>query len=173
VIVSAHDGYPRWLDSGADFIELDIRRTRRHVVVLAHDPLRWWRRYVRFDEIVERVPATMGLHLDLKEEGYEREFLTRVLERWPANRVVVTPEHSDAAATIKAGFPDVRVSPLDFVTVDHTYATEQVLAAAKKPIWVWTVDDESQMRRFFSDQRIECVITNRPDLALRLRTARA
>ena len=173
MIVSAHNGYPHWLKSGADFIELDIRRTRRQVVVLAHDPLRWWRRYVRFDEVLKRVPAAIGLHLDLKEKGYEGDLLSRVLEKWRPDRVVVTPEFQDSAAAIKARFPDVRVSPIDFITLDKRYATEDVLAAAGKPVWVWTVDDEQLMERFMRDGRIAALITNRPDRALRLRTARS
>jgi glycerophosphoryl diester phosphodiesterase len=169
VIVSAHNGYPRWLNSGADFIEIDIRRTRRQVVVVAHDPLRWWRRYVRFDEVLERVPKATGLHLDLKEAGYERELVSRVLEKWPAEKVVVTPEVMDSATAIKASFPQVRVSPIDFLTLDKRLA----VAEGTKPVWVWTVDDEREMEKFFNDQRVEALITNRPDRALRLRTARS
>jgi len=169
VIVSAHDGYPRWVESGADFIEIDIRRTRRQVVVVAHDPLRWWRRYVRFDEVLERVPQTTGLHLDLKEAGYERELVSRVLEKWPAEKVVVTPEVMDSATAIKASFPQVRVSPIDFLTRDKQFG----IAAGTKPVWVWTVDDEREMEKFFNEERVEALITNRPDRALRLRTARS
>ena len=70
---------------------------------------------------------------------------------------------------IKQNFPDVRVSPIDFVTHDQQYP----LRDEGKPIWVWTVDDPDLMRRLMQDKRVECLITNRPDLALRLRTARS
>ncbi|TMG57593.1 MAG: hypothetical protein E6H83_14735 [Chloroflexi bacterium] len=50
LIVSAHDGYPRHLNSGADFIEVDVRRTEEGVVVIAHDVLRPDRNYVSLDK---------------------------------------------------------------------------------------------------------------------------
>jgi glycerophosphoryl diester phosphodiesterase len=173
VIVSAHDGYPRHVSSGADFIEVDIRRTPKGVVVLAHEALRWWRRYARFDEVLERVPSTVGLHLDLKEPGYERELLDRVLAKWPAQKVVVTPEIEASAHAIKASHPEVRVSPLDLITLDQRYATDKALASAVKPVWVWTVDDERQMKRFIDEGRVAAIVTNRPERALELRKARA
>ena len=173
MIVSAHDGYPRWLHSGADFLEMDIRRSRGGAVVLAHDRLRWWRRYVGFDEVLAAVPPSIGLHLDLKEAGYELELVGRVLERWTADRVVVTPDFESSVKAVKAAFPEVRVSPVDFITLDQRYATDAALAAATKPVWVWTVDDQGQIERFLADSRIKGIITNRPDLALGLRSARS
>ena len=152
---------------------MDIRRSRDGAVVLAHDRLRWWKRYVRFDEVLTTVLPTVGLHLDLKEAGYELELLGRVLERWTADRVVVTPDSESSVKAVKAGFPEVRVSPIDFITLDQRYATDAALAAATKPVWVWTVDDQRQIERFLTDSRIEGIITNRPDLALELRSARS
>jgi glycerophosphoryl diester phosphodiesterase len=173
VIVSAHNGYPRWVDSGADFIEVDIRRSRRGVIVLAHDPLRWWRRYASLDEVLGRVTPQTGLHLDLKEAGYEDDLLRQVLERWSDDRVVVTPGSEASARAIKAGFPRLRVSPVDFATLDQRYATDQALEAARKPVWVWTVDDPAQMKRLMASAHVEGIVTNRPDLALELRSARS
>jgi len=72
---------------------------------------------------------------------------------------------------VKTGFPEVRVSPI--MTLDQRYATDAALAAATKPVWVWTVDDQRQIERFLADSRIEGIITNRPDLALELRSARS
>jgi hypothetical protein len=171
VIVSAHDGYPRWVDSGADFVELDIRRDHRHKLVLAHDEPRRWKRYVTFDELLRRLDTRVGLHLDLKEAGFELELVHKALARWPAEKVVVTPERETSAEAIKAAFDGVRVSPIDFVTLDQRYATPEVLARAKKPVWVWTVDDRREMERLMA-AGIECLITNRPDLALEVRSAR-
>ena len=173
MIVSAHDGYPRWLNSGADFIEMDIRRGRRGVIVLAHDRLRWWRRYVRLDEVLKEVPPTAGLHLDVKETGFERELLGRLLERWPAEKVVVTPDFEQSVRAIKTSFANVRVSPLHFLVLDHTYATDESIAKAGKPVWLWTVDDPVEMERYIEERKVEGIVTNRPDLALKLRSARS
>jgi len=167
VIVSAHDGYPRHLNSGADFIEVDIRRDADGVIVLAHDELEAGRRYPTFDELLRALPDGVGLHLDLKEKGFELELMSRAPER-----VVVTPDFVESVEVIKRHHPRVRVSPLDFVALDQAKANEQTLNVAK-PVWIWTVDDERLMKRFMKDKKVEAIITNRPDLALRLRSARS
>ena len=169
MLVSAHAGYPRWLDSGGDFIEIDVRRDARGVIVDAHDPPEPGADHVTFEQILQAAAGRIGLHLDLKEAGFEVELVTRALERFPAYRVVVTPDFEESGRVIKQNFPDVRVSPIDFVTHDQQYP----LPNEGKPIWVWTVDDPNLMRRLMQDKRVECLITNRPDLALRLRTARS
>ena len=167
MIVSAHDGYPKLLHSGADFIEVDVRRTSDGVIVLAHDELQPGRRYPTFDELLQALPDDVGLHLDLKEKGFELE----LMERAP-NKVVVTPDFVESAELIKNRYPDVRVSPIDFVTLDQQLANDRTLDNGK-PVWVWTVDDKRLMRRFIKDPRVEAIITNRPDLALQLRRGRA
>ncbi len=167
--ISAHAGYPRWLDSGADFIEVDIRRDHRGVLVDSHDRPRRGSSYATYEEILRAAQGRIGLHLDLKETGFEFELVSRALERFAPDTVVVTPDFEESARTIKQHFPEVRASPIDFVTCDQSYA----INFDGRPVWVWTVDEPDAMRRFMSDPRIECIITNRPDWALRLRTARA
>lgn len=167
MIVSAHDGYPRLLDSGADYIEVDIRRNAHGVIVLAHDPVQPDRSYPTYDELLANLPAGTGLHIDLKETGFELE----LMERAPA-KVVVTPDFQESADVIKEHFPHVRVSTIDFVTLDHRYATRENLDRQARPVWVWTVDDPKQMRRLMNSPRVECIITNRPDKAIRLRSGR-
>ena len=165
MIVSAHDGYPRHLSSGADFVEVDIRRTPEGVIVLAHDPLEPGRRYPTFDELLRALPDGVGLHVDLKEKGFELELMSKAPEK-----VVVTPDFRESAEIIKRHHAHVRVSPIDFVTLDQAQANERSLNQGK-PIWVWTVDDRRLMERFMRDPRIEAIITNRPDLAIKLRRA--
>jgi glycerophosphoryl diester phosphodiesterase len=168
VIVSAHDGYPRHLNSGADFIEVDVRRTPGGEIVLAHDDLEPGHRYPTFEELLRALPNGVGLHLDLKEKGFELE----LMERAPT-KVVVTPDFRESVETIKKHFPHVRVSPLDFVAIDQRYATEENLSRQTKPVWVWTVDDKKLMQRLMRNPGVEAIITNRPEVALKLRSARA
>jgi len=71
--------------------------------------------------------------------------------------------------------PRVRACGADFVAVNYRLAAAGVLrycGRAGLPAWVWTVDDEVQMTRFLNDPRVTVLITNRPDLARRLRQPR-
>lgn len=172
-LISAHAGYPRWVRSRADFIEIDVRRDNRGEIIDSHDEPQARTRYSTLDEILEAAAGRIGLHLDLKERGYEVELLRRALERFPPDKIVATPDFLEATHTIKAEFPKVRVSPIDFVVLDQQNATEEVLDSYKLPVWVWTVDQPSLMRRFLADPRIECLITNRPDVALKLRSRKS
>jgi glycerophosphoryl diester phosphodiesterase len=58
------------------------------------------------------------------------------------------------------------------VTLDQAKANEQTLDVARL-LWIWTVDDRRLMERFMKDKRVEAIITDRPNLALRLRSARS
>ena len=181
MIVSAHNGYPHWLNSGADFIEVDIRRTPQEVIVLAHDVLQPRRKYVELDEVLDAACGKIGLQLDLKEEGYEIALLNRVLEKCSPDKVVVTTDKAESLRKIKAAFPKVRtgltrrhVEPTDadFIALDQAYMTDHALSFGV-PIWLWTVDDPRLMSRIFKDGRVAGLITNRPDRALRLRSGRS
>jgi glycerophosphoryl diester phosphodiesterase len=73
-------------------------------------------------------------------------------------------------------FPGVRLRRChaDFAAVHQRLAGIRVLdycARAHMQAWVWTVDDEVSIARFMRDPRVAVVITNRPDLALRIRSA--
>jgi glycerophosphoryl diester phosphodiesterase len=185
VIVSAHNGYPNWLNSGADFMEVDIRRTPGEVIVLAHDVLQPNRKYVELDEVLEAACGKIGLQLDLKEPGYEDLLLTKVLSRCAPDRVVVTTDRSEALRHIKHVHPDVKAgltrrhveeTDFDFLCLDQAYVNDDELDFCLQrdiPVWVWTVDNPRQMRRFFADGRIAGLITNRPDRALQLRSDRS
>jgi glycerophosphoryl diester phosphodiesterase len=73
-------------------------------------------------------------------------------------------------------FPGVRLrrSHADFTAVHQRLAGLRVLhycARVHMPAWVWTVDDEVNIARFINDPRVAVLITNRPDIALRIRRA--
>lgn len=170
MLISAHAGYPRWLRSGADFIEVDVRRDHDGVIVDSHAEPKAGERPATLDEIIAAAAGRIGLHLDLKEPGFEVELLGRILERFAANKVVATPDFESSARIIKQRFPEVRVSPVDFVTHDQQNPIDYYDG---KPIWIWTVDDKTRIEQLLDDPRIECIITNRPDVALKLRKARA
>lgn len=186
VLVSAHDGYPRWLESGADFLEIDIRRAADGTIVLSHDELLPGAAHTTLDEALQ---SGSMLQLDLKEPGYEIELMGQALRTHRAAELVITTANDESVRSVKERFPQVRAGltlgerltsstlqriercRADFIAVDEPYV--RWFDPAPGPIWVWTVDDERRLRHYLRDQRIEAVITNRPDLALRIRSGTA
>jgi glycerophosphoryl diester phosphodiesterase len=181
VIVSAHQGYPRWINSGADFIEVDIRRSGAGEFIVSHDETKPGANHVTLREVLENAAGRVGIQLDLKEPGYELELIGPC----PLDRLVVTTPDRESIVKIKTAYPQVHVgltrqyveeTDADFIALDQRHATDEALdfcAQRAIPIWVWTVDDEKLMKRFVADRRVAGLITNRPDLALRLRSARS
>jgi glycerophosphoryl diester phosphodiesterase len=218
--VPATERYRRAIELGVDFVEFDVRRTRDGATVIFHDDRTASGREVRalthrelveelgpeamtFDELLDVAAGRVGLHLDLKETGYEAEIVHAALDRCPVDRLVITS--GDAAIrTIKEQFPNVRaglsigeeinrlapwmklrvrMSELfprgrlerchaDFVAVHQQLARLTVLRYCKRQgtdAWVWTVDDEPGIIRFLADPRVTVLITNHPELAMRLR----
>lgn len=219
---SAAQRYRNAIALGVDFVEFDVRRTKDGVTVIFHDDGTVSGRAIRgfdyhdltdelgpealtFDELLDIAAGHVGLHLDLKETGYEASIVRAVLDRSALDQFVITS--GDAAIrTIKEEFPQVRaglsvgddlsrMSPwlkvgarlselfphrrlerchADFVAVHEQVAGLTVLRYCKRhgiPAWIWTVDDEPAIARFLSDPRVTAVITNRPDIALRLRAS--
>jgi glycerophosphoryl diester phosphodiesterase len=218
--VPAADRYRHAIELGVDYVEFDVRKTRDGQMVIYHDDRTVSGRPVRdltypelaeevglealtFDQLLDVAAGRVGLHLDLKETGYEAEVVRTVLDRSPLDKLVITS--GDAAIrTIKERFPDVtaglsigedinglspwlkvrtRLSELfprgrierchaDFVAVHRQLAGLSVLRYCESegiPAWVWTVDDEPGIARFLADSRVTTLITDRPDIAMRLR----
>ena len=94
--------------------------------------------------------------------------LGRDLERWPPWRIL--------GVRLSELFPGPRLerSHADFVAMHQQLARLRLLgytATRNIPAWVWTVDDEVEIKRVLADPRVTTLITNRPDVALRLRRA--
>ncbi len=121
--VSAADRYGQAIDLGVDFVEFDVRKTRDGVMVIYHDDHTVSGRAVRdlsyselaevlgpealtFDELLDIAAGRVGLHLDLKETGYEAEVVSAALDRSPLDRLVIT-SGDVAIRTIKERFPEI------------------------------------------------------------------
>jgi glycerophosphoryl diester phosphodiesterase len=218
--VPAVERYRQAIALGVDFVEFDVRKTRDGTMVIYHDDRTASGRGVAgltygelaeelgpeamtFDELLDVAAGRVGLHLDLKETGYEAQVVRAVLDRCPVDRLVITS--GDAAIrTIKEQSPHVRAglsigeeidrlapwmklrtrlselfprarlerSHADFVAVHRQLADLTVLrycASHGMDAWVWTVDDEPGIAHFLADPRVTTLITNRPDVAMRLR----
>ena len=179
MIVSAHDGYPRWVNSGADFIEVDVRRASDGTIVLSHDPLKPGKRYSTLEEVLQATTGRIGIQLDLKEPGYEIDAMR--MTAGARSAVVVTTPFEESIRLVKQVFPDTRCgltsqfiekADVDFIALDQRYATEEALAFGM-PLWIWTVDDTKLMERLINDPRVDGIITNKRALALKLRRARS
>ena len=215
--------YANALETGAEYVEFDIRRTADGELAAFHDartsqgdPLAAIS-YSRLCELagypVPRVAEVMATiagkatgHLDLKDTGGEAKVVEMALDILGPGNFVVTTLEDQSVAAIKARFPSVpvalslgrdldevprsrrattRLSELrpmrrlracraDWVAVHRRLAAAGVLAQCHRAgieAMVWTVDEDAEMRRWLTDQRVTVLITNRPADAVALRAS--
>jgi glycerophosphoryl diester phosphodiesterase len=136
------------------------------------------------------------LMVDLKEIGGEAEALGVVLEQLPPERVLVSTLEDESVAAVRRAFPELevglslgrewrrpyvrtrlselfperraRASGATFLSVNRRLVTFGVLRRVPLPVYLWTVDDERELRRYLCDERLRGVVTNRPIRALEL-----
>jgi glycerophosphoryl diester phosphodiesterase len=102
------------------------------------------------------VPAALSLGRDLDEVPRGRWGATRLSELLPMRRI--------------------RACRADWVAVHRRLAAGGVLAQCHRAgikAMVWTVDDDAEIRRWLTDQRVTVLITNRPADAVALRASLA
>jgi glycerophosphoryl diester phosphodiesterase len=108
--------------SGAEYVEIDVRRAGDGSLVVHHDPvvgglpLRRLSRE-RIEEITARPVPAVGAameiiargargHLDLKEPGVEHETVGLAMEIFGPGRFVVTTRDADVLRRVKKEYPD-------------------------------------------------------------------
>lgn len=125
---ATYEAYRHALESGAEYAELDIRKTKDKVLVVHHDArtghagprvadLAYADLCDRLGYVVPEVKEVVTLlagkligHLDLKEVGYEQEVIDIALASFgPANFVATTLEDV-SVRHIKNAFPEVRTA---------------------------------------------------------------
>lgn len=184
--------FARAIEMGADMIETDVRRTARGTLVLHHDPLgpHRPRGLVRLAELVALADGRVALDIELKEEGYEAEVLA-ALEPRPAG-LVVTSFIPAAVAAVRTLDPSVATGLIfrpgdrrDLATRAEACGARMVvahssslrpelgaeLAAAGRPLMVWTVNDRRRLTAVMATPGVTHVVTDVPDVALALRAA--
>ncbi|MBV9489865.1 MAG: glycerophosphodiester phosphodiesterase [Verrucomicrobia bacterium] len=112
---------------GSDLIECDLRRTLDGQYVIHHDAavgtkvisnhpwpaIQGEGRVLGYEiptlgDLLGLTSGRIGLDLELKESGYERDVITRVLQRAPADAFVITSFHPESIKVITADFPNLR-----------------------------------------------------------------
>lgn len=219
----AAERYRRAIGLGVDYVELDVRRTADGRYVNYHDDVTPSGRRVgsltfaevkgelgadllSLDELFDVVGGRAGLHVDLKEPGYESEIINTILGRAEVDRFVVTTGDVESIRAIRDQFPSVHAgltlgtdmkgaaawatvterlgelfpgprlkrSRAEFIAAHEQLARIRLLgycARRRMACWVWTVDEEKEIARFIADARVTTLVTNRPDIAVRLRSA--
>jgi glycerophosphoryl diester phosphodiesterase len=112
------------------------------------------------------------------------ESIRSVKQQFPAVRAGLTlgtdMKKAQAWATVRERlselFPSRRLerSHADFVAAHQQLAHIRLLrycARKRMAAWVWTVDEEAEIARFMADPRVTTLITNRPEIALRFKSA--
>ncbi|MEA2633403.1 MAG: glycerophosphoryl diester phosphodiesterase, partial [Chloroflexota bacterium] len=105
-------------------------------------------------DLFPEVQAGLTLGTDLRDMHAWATMTERLAELFPGDRL--------------------KRSRADFVAAHQQLARIRLLRYCKRkrlPVWVWTVDEDSEIARFMADPRVTTLVTNRPDVALRLRAA--
>lgn len=131
--------------AGADFIELDVRRTRDGVLVVHHDDAIGavkiadmdFRDLPRIGDGTSRVPTLdeaiavarqmhVRMAVELKEEGYEALVVDRLLDQLAATDFRIITFNKGSIAAVKLHRPEVRAGLLVYKLWDWAY---------KSPLW--------------------------------------
>ncbi len=140
------------------------------------------------EEALHLARGRIGLDIELKEEGYERKVLERICDVLPEADYIVSSFHAGSIErvkqyrpSVKTGFifrdaaaltTDILEGDADWMLPVQGLAGDALLARMResgKKIAIWTVNDEDQMKRLLDDNRIDGIVTDRPDAALAVR----
>jgi glycerophosphoryl diester phosphodiesterase len=204
------EAFQKAIDLRADMIEFDVRRTQDRHYVIHHDlhiagkplnemTLREVREIARtldfhvpeLEEVLALTRGRIGLDIELKEEGYEREIVRLVSGLLTEADFIVSSFHAGCLARVKQCRAGVRTGLIfndaaalttailegdtDWLLPARNLAAGKLLESMSrsgKKIAVWTVNETKQMRRLLEDDRIEGIITDRTDAALAVRAGR-
>ncbi|MER8224208.1 glycerophosphodiester phosphodiesterase family protein [Streptomyces sp. NPDC094143] len=122
------EAYRDALESGAEYVEFDVRRTGDGVLVVHHDPRagpagpplsalthaelseRAGHDVPVVEEVMALIAGKLVAHLDLKEVGYEREVLDRAVALLGEDGLVVTTLEDRSVAAVTRSHPRVRTA---------------------------------------------------------------
>jgi glycerophosphoryl diester phosphodiesterase len=178
------------IDAGADAIEADLRRTTDGRLVLEHDPLPDDPPPLALlADLVTMARGRVRLDIELKEAGYEQEVL-EALRPLPRGLLIssflpvalsavreIDPAVETALVIARGGgagdlFDRADRCGASLVAPHVSLLDDDLRAAAVKrgrPLVVWTVNDPATLSDLLADPAVGWVITDVPELAVRLR----
>lgn len=151
------------LNCGVDLIEFDVIRWRGRLVV-AHDPGDAAQREVMtleegLDHLTRDEFAAVGLDVDMKHKGFERELVAAVHERGLERRTIVTTMYSSSLVRIGESSNDLRRGlTIPFVTRDWTQASPPVQALVYGAVLAHRLVQPRRVARELRAGRIDAVM---------------
>jgi glycerophosphoryl diester phosphodiesterase len=150
------------------------------------------------EKVLKWSRGRIKLDVELKEEGYEKGIVELLSKYLKEDQFVITSFNDSSLKSIKDNYPDIKVglllgkfrAPLltriseFFSSKRYRKAKADFLAAhwkllrfgfleraqrSRKPVFVWTVNDEEMMWKLLHDKRVHAIVTDKPDLAVSLR----
>jgi glycerophosphoryl diester phosphodiesterase len=216
--------YERAINIGAEFIELDVRRTRDGRFICFHDEVvdglgavseldfatiaahSSTAAVIPLERLFAMAAGRVICHVDLKSVGHEVELADIALDLLGPSGFVVTTTEPSSIAAIRAARPEVRavltlgksmkrlglaaaarrrrdeIVPGRLLrecgarglAMHWAFASPAMLRYARRMnllVMVWTVNPTWQLRYFLARGDVDVVVTDRPFMATRVRSA--
>ncbi len=201
------EAFQKAIDLRADMIEFDGRRTRDKRFVIYHNQriankslkkmtfseVRMIARTMGFhipelEEVLHLARGRIGLDIELKERGYEREVVDQISKVLHEKDYIISSFYAGSLARVKQYHPGVKTGfifrfapPLtkrilagnaDWLFPSQSIVSDRLLeraGRAGKKIAVWTVNDTRKMKRLLGDHRVNGIFTDRAEAALVVR----
>lgn len=183
---NSHAALQAALASGCEVIETDVRADTDGRLVLAHDPVLGGGDGLQsVDALLALARGRVALDLDIKEPA-TIPAVAAAIANFP-DCLMISSDFSEALTAISRIDPRIRtglvVEPpyagdpiaaarrcgADALLVEEPLLDDALLAAAELEVWVWTINERSALRRWLTEPRVACVITDDPALAMSLR----
>jgi glycerophosphoryl diester phosphodiesterase len=150
------------------------------------------------EEVLRFTRGKIKLDVELKEEGYEKEMVELISRYFERDRFVITSFNDASLKTIKEDYPGIQAGLIlgksktsVWTRISEFFPTKRCnkakanfmvphwkllrfgfLARAernKKPVFVWTVNEEEMILKLLHDRRVYAIVTDKVDFAVSLR----
>src|ERR1051326_7306456 len=136
--------------------------------------------------VLKLVAGKIKLNIELKEAGYEREALKLIRKYVQPKDFLVTSFIRSAVLEAKKADPEIVAGwilgenahkkiwnywlakrKIDFLSIHKSQVRH--FSKLGLPLFVWTVDDERELRYLLQRDQVFALISNRPNVALRIK----